>query len=202
MTKEVDKRLIAPEAIEKLRETVLALFADNHFHEVGIRDICKQAGVSQKTIYKYFGNKEQLLLACIEQDLQTLSDSARIRVDAAKTLMEALSELVYVQFEFYAEHPTIAHIVFQNLPSSYWILRQSKAQAEFQALTYKLFAEWLSHVNMAKQYDTHFLVDFFTGAAHRLILRWVLDNEMTDLVKVGRNFVSFTLEQMLEREMS
>ena len=75
MTKEVDKRLIAPEAIEKLRKTVLALFADNHFHEVGIRDICKQAGVSQKTIYKYFGNKEQLLLACIEQDLQTLSDT-------------------------------------------------------------------------------------------------------------------------------
>ena len=70
VNKVVDKRTLAPEALENLRKTVIELFANGLFHEVGIREIASKAKVSPQTIYKYFGNKDELIFACIEPDLK------------------------------------------------------------------------------------------------------------------------------------
>ncbi len=57
---ELDRRKISADALERLRATVVELFASGLFHEVGMREIARTAQVSPKTIYKYFGDKERL----------------------------------------------------------------------------------------------------------------------------------------------
>ena len=54
-----DKRKISPDALERLRTTVIELFAEGLFHQIGMREIASRAGVGLQTIYKYFGNKRR-----------------------------------------------------------------------------------------------------------------------------------------------
>ena len=60
---QADGRLIKPETLTLLRNTILECFAQGQFHQVGIREICQKARVSPQTVYKYFGNKEGLFTA-------------------------------------------------------------------------------------------------------------------------------------------
>ncbi|MBB6522815.1 TetR/AcrR family transcriptional regulator [Pseudoteredinibacter isoporae] len=125
-----DRRLISAEALEKLRNVLIHLFSEGMFHEVGIRDICTQAKVSPKTVYKYFGNKEQLLAACVEQDLQALAELTAEKVDEMSSVKDKIRAQVDVILGFYQQRPAVARMVFLNIPIVYWL--QSASPAHYQ----------------------------------------------------------------------
>lgn len=125
-----DKRLISGEALEKLRNVLIRLFSEGMFHEVGIRDICTQAKVSPKTVYKYFGNKEQLLAACVEQDLKDLAELTADKVEEVESVKDKIRAQVDVILNFYQQRPAVARMVFLNIPIVYWL--QSASPAHFQ----------------------------------------------------------------------
>ncbi|GAA6152419.1 TetR/AcrR family transcriptional regulator [Pseudoteredinibacter isoporae] len=122
-----DKRLISAEALEKLRNVLIHLFSEGMFHEVGIRDICTQAKVSPKTVYKYFGNKEQLLAACVEQDLRALAELTAKKVAEASSVKDKIRAQVDVILGFYQQRPAVARMVFLNIPIVYWLQSASPA---------------------------------------------------------------------------
>lgn len=192
MTK--DGRQINPDALEKLRQTIIGLFADNAFQDVGIRDICKQSGVSPQTVYKYFGDKQELMLACIEEDLAELTRQCEDRYREATTLREAAEALCLGQFEFYAAHPTIARIMFMNLPASYWIERRSDVQTRYQVLLKEFLDRVRTEGRISGAYETTIAQDIVTGAASRIIIRWLTDGAQQDLVSVGQQFCDVLLE--------
>ena len=47
---------------ELLTKTALDLFYKNGINSVGINEILKVSGVAKKTLYNYFGSKEELVL--------------------------------------------------------------------------------------------------------------------------------------------
>ncbi|EAG9454338.1 TetR/AcrR family transcriptional regulator, partial [Listeria monocytogenes] len=58
-------------------QAALSLFGKQGFSDVSIKDIASLAGVSQVSIYNYFGNKEALVAECakiIMQDTITLAE--------------------------------------------------------------------------------------------------------------------------------
>ncbi|HBM3442965.1 TPA: TetR/AcrR family transcriptional regulator [Listeria innocua] len=58
-------------------QAALSLFGKQGFSDVSIKDIASLAGVSQVSIYNYFGNKESLVAECakiIMQDTITLAE--------------------------------------------------------------------------------------------------------------------------------
>lgn len=61
-----------PEALERLRRVIIELLAADQLQNVSMREIIRRGQVSPNTIYKYFGSKEQLFLACISPDLHQL----------------------------------------------------------------------------------------------------------------------------------
>ncbi|MCK0068098.1 TetR/AcrR family transcriptional regulator [Kordiimonas laminariae] len=183
-----DKRKIKPEALESLRATILALFSEDEFHRVGIRDICKRAKVSPQTVYKYYGNKEELLLACIEPDMVELTALAKERSRTAVGLKAKLSALASTQFEFYAERPVIAKLVFMNLPPIFWVNRASVAQAEFQDLYEDVLKEARAAGELPDTLDLTLLQDISSGAASRVILRWLSAGAKDDLRTSGKAY--------------
>lgn len=192
-----DKRKIRPATLEQLRRTIIDLFAENQFHEVGMRDICKKSGASPQTVYKYFGDKQALLAACIEQDLQLLTQMCEERLRQATTVREAVEALANTQFEFYAERPTIAKIVYLNLSASYWVGRASKAQIAFQ----KLLSDMLTTVHKPRtlygQLPTTILEDIAAGGAARITIRWLTEGEKADLVEQGKQYTEIMLDSVL-----
>lgn len=185
-----DARRIQPDDLERLRRTVIGHFAEDMHHRVRIRAICEEARVSTKTVYKYFGSKEALLLACIEPDLQALTDRAEAMAREADTPTDALFALGAAQFSFYAARPAVARIVFLNLPAAYWIEQVSPAQTAFQALLDRVLRAAREHgaITLPPGASGELVRDIVNGAAYRVITRWLLDGSREDLVTRGRRF--------------
>jgi AcrR family transcriptional regulator len=55
------------ETKQKLILAAVHLFAEKGIHWVSFQEIASKAGVAQPTLYKYFQDKDDLILACVEQ---------------------------------------------------------------------------------------------------------------------------------------
>jgi AcrR family transcriptional regulator len=76
----------------KLLEAASRLFRERGFHGTDMSDIAAEIGLARNSLYRYYPNKEHILLACIQRDmrpymarieaLETSYPDARARIDA------------------------------------------------------------------------------------------------------------------------
>lgn len=66
MTDAIQKQLIAARE-NQILDAAAVVFAEKGFHPTTIRDIAKQAGIADGTIYNYFDSKTALLLGIFER---------------------------------------------------------------------------------------------------------------------------------------
>jgi len=88
MARKVDEK-----GTRKRREQILkaagTCFAAKGFHQSGMADICKEAGLSPGTVYHYFSSKDEMILHFAEQELVQAKEYA-----LALRQMDTIEELV------------------------------------------------------------------------------------------------------------
>jgi len=60
---------------EKLLDTANSLFRKHGYKDTDMRQIAEQMGLARSSLYRYYPNKESILLACIERDMAPLLES-------------------------------------------------------------------------------------------------------------------------------
>lgn len=84
--------------------TARDLFIAQGFHAVGVDTILKKAGISKRTLYKYFRSKEDLILAVIRHYDETFRNYLMREVDAREsTAAEQLLVIFDVAEEWFSE---------------------------------------------------------------------------------------------------
>jgi len=167
-----DRRKISPESLERLRQTVIELFSEGLFHQVGLREIAKRAGVGLQTIYKYFGSKDDLILAAIERDMHYLT---AILVDAGDksqdlTAEEAFEVFGKLFFDFYFEKIHVAQIVFMNVPNRYWVIHPEFVQNKQLEIMAKIIIKGQKSGEIRDDVDASLLVQIIAGAIGRYMV--------------------------------
>lgn len=71
MTDPIQQQLIAARK-HQILDAAAVVFAEKGFHPTTIRDIARQAGIADGTIYNYFDNKSMLLLGIFERMRETV----------------------------------------------------------------------------------------------------------------------------------
>lgn len=66
MSDPIQQQLIAARK-NQILDAAAVTFAEKGFHQTTIRDIARQAGIADGTIYNYFANKSELLLGIFER---------------------------------------------------------------------------------------------------------------------------------------
>ena len=99
---------ISQSAKEKNKEKILLsavdLIIEKGFKNASLREIAKNAGVSNPTIYNYFPSKEKLLYAYVEMIHQkSVASLESIEDFHTYTLREQLQTLIETELEFYLE---------------------------------------------------------------------------------------------------
>jgi len=171
--KTLDKRQIAPEALGKLRKTILDLFASSAFETVGIRDICTRARVSPQTVYKYFGNKEAMLYACIRSDLDELNRLCLNATANIQSLKDQMHAFISAWCDFYFSRPNIARIVFLNIPMRYWVGERDIIQAPVHRATENFLKQGQDNGEIWPDLDIHIVKNMIMGSAHRVMIYWL-----------------------------
>jgi AcrR family transcriptional regulator len=88
----------------KILESAVELMTIKGYKNASLREIAKEAGVSNPTIYNYFPSKEKILYFYIEQKLiETNEMLQNIEDFHTYTLREQLQTLIETQLEFYLE---------------------------------------------------------------------------------------------------
>ena len=97
-------------------ESAHALFAERGFAAVTMDDVADAVGVTKPLLYSYWGNKEQLFLACLERSAEALFDRLLAAVREADEPAEAVRAAVRVFFAFVDQERAAWHVIFD--PSS------------------------------------------------------------------------------------
>ena len=58
----------------KIMESATKLFINNHYSDIGIRDVAKATNINHSTVLYYFQNKEELFLAVLKNIIQKIKN--------------------------------------------------------------------------------------------------------------------------------
>ncbi len=90
---------------QQILRAAMAEFADLGLGGARIDAIAERAGVNKKLIYYYFGGKDELFLAVMEQTYADIREAERNVHLEALAPADALRRLVTVTWEHYLAHP-------------------------------------------------------------------------------------------------
>lgn len=104
-----------PQARAKIMAAAEQLFAEHGFAGVGIRQIAAAAGVNGAMIHYYFGNKESLYRAIIENAASTVRGLIAEAIGSATSLEERLTRFVKAYAGYLFGHPHLARILSREM---------------------------------------------------------------------------------------
>ncbi len=93
-------RLPRAERELQVLDVATALFAERGFRDVTMDAVAAAVGVTKPLLYNYFGNKEQLYLACVARTGEELAGAIGAAVSAAPTPGDALKAALRTFFAF------------------------------------------------------------------------------------------------------
>lgn len=105
-----------------MEQTLVAahgLFAERGYAAVKMDEIAAAVGVTKPLLYNYFGNKEQLYIACMERSGDTLTRTVAEAIEGTASPAEALAVGVRAFFAFIDSDRAAWAVLFdETLPQS------------------------------------------------------------------------------------
>ena len=112
-------RMARPEREGQMLAVARALFAERGFGAVTMDEVAAAAGITKPLLYNYFGNKEQLYLACMGPAGDALLEAILTAVRAAADPAEALEVGIGAFFAFLDSERGAWRVLFdETLPAS------------------------------------------------------------------------------------
>jgi AcrR family transcriptional regulator len=93
-------RLPRAEREQQMLDTARELFAARGYAAVTMDEVAAAVGVTKPLLYNYYGNKEQLFLACMKPAADALVTSVVSAVQSAQDAPEALHAGIHAFFAF------------------------------------------------------------------------------------------------------
>lgn len=84
----------------------LRLFARHGFDAVGVQQIVDEAGITKPTLYHFFGSKQGLLKAVLEDYFPRLNQDLRLAAAYQHDLPDSLTRVMAACFAFARQNPT------------------------------------------------------------------------------------------------
>jgi AcrR family transcriptional regulator len=135
--------------------------------------VAEAAGVSIGSLYQYFPNKEALVAALIENELDTkgaLTHAALLRV-AQLPIGDAVREMIQMTIESYAEQPELRRLLLDQVPRASWAVRFAELQQGTHRMVTALLTARRHELAIANPETAAFVVvAAIEGLAHRATL--------------------------------
>lgn len=163
---------------ESLLDAGLTLFGERGFHDVRVRDICAEAGLTERYFYESFKNREALFLAVYEgcvAEVRARTDAALAEVADAEIGVLARAGL-RAFFEALRADPRMARVLLIDvLTINPDVGEQSRlAVASFADLVAELAGSMFPEL-MRRGLDPRLIGTGLIGATVFMAVRWAAD---------------------------
>lgn len=96
---------------ERIVEAALRLFHEHGYRGATTAEIARQAGVAEGTIYRYFKEKKELFLACVEPVIEE-AVRRELNLSGKGTPRELMRRRIIERYRVIQEHLAVFHILF------------------------------------------------------------------------------------------
>ncbi len=104
----------SPQKKEAIIEQAIATFAEDGFGNSDVQVIADRAGVGKGTVYRYFGNKEDLFFATSMAVLQRLVAHLMAAIDPIESPLAKLRAAAAAYAEFFEQNPRYLEVFVQE----------------------------------------------------------------------------------------
>jgi AcrR family transcriptional regulator len=186
----------AGERREQLLDCALEAFAERGYHGTSIADVCARAGVGRATLYQYFTDKRDLLVALADRIatrvLEAYADRPPFRIAPGVRP----SEEQVVRFAE-ARFAGVLSVVFEDRAIARLVLRAGRGadgvvddilhridQAVLETIEQELRAA--KEAGVIRDLDEHFVARFFLGGFEKIVLSYIDEDRPLDVQQIAR----------------
>lgn len=159
---------------DRIMDAALHIFAEKGFQNATITEISKEAGVSEATIYEYFGTKEDLLFAIPEKiSNDTFEESSKV-IPYIKGVEGKIRAIMLFYVQLYQSNPHYSALVLLQLMSNKRF-RQTPAHAAIRKSSHGLLdciREGITNGTFKKDSDPYLIRSMLMGAIEHLFIHW------------------------------
>lgn len=159
---------------DRIMDAALRIFAEKGFQNATITEISKKAGVSEATIYEYFGTKEDLLFAIPEKiSNDTYEASSRV-IPYIKGVEGKIRAILLFYVQLYQSNPDYSALVLLQLMSNKRF-RQTPAHAAIRKSSHGLLdciREGIADGTFKNDADPYLIRSMLMGTIEHLFIHW------------------------------
>ncbi len=159
---------------DRIMDAALRIFAEKGFQNATITEISKEAGVSEATVYEYFGTKEDLLFSIPEKiSNDTYEESAKV-IPYIKGVEEKIRAILLFYVQLYQSNPNYSALVLLQLMSNKRF-RQTPAHAAIRKSSHGLLdciKEGIACGTFRKDFSPYLIRSLFMGAIEHMFIHW------------------------------
>jgi len=161
------------------------VFAAYGYHKANIEKICKKAGTSRGTIYRYFKNKEDIFTVILEESLDEMNrqmvdgyDFKASIMDTREEILEAYVDTVERIFTFLLSDRDFAKIALEISAGIGKRFTQIREEGERKniAMIKAMMDQWKSNSLVRQDIDTELAAIRLRGALEKIARIFLFDN--------------------------
>ena len=159
---------------DRIMDAALRIFAEKGFQNATITEISKEAGVSEATIYEYFGTKEDLLFAIPEKiSNETFEKSSKV-IPYIKGVEGKIRAILLFYVQLYQSNPHYSALVLLQLMSNKRF-RHTPAHAAIRRSSHELLdciKTGIEDGTFKKDSNPYLIRSMLMGAIEHLFIHW------------------------------
>ena len=190
-----------PEKYDRILRGAITVFAEHGYFNARVSDIAREAGVADGTIYLYFRNKEQILMAALDFAFRSFLETAQAELAGISGARQKLQRLAELHLESLASNRGLA-MVFQTE-----VRQSAKFLAEFSHQHLIAYFDLIRAVVREGQQSGAFRSDVsekivancFFGSLDAIVTSWLLSEREYKLAGIAAPLVDVILNGLEAR---
>ncbi|RJP33878.1 MAG: TetR/AcrR family transcriptional regulator [Actinobacteria bacterium] len=164
-------------------DAALKVFGEKGYYNATISEIARTAGVSEATIYEYFGSKEDLLFAIpgeITSQAVDFLESMNAYIKGAENKIRAIS---YGYFNLYRDNPDYSSLVLLDLKHNRKFMEAEGYKAVQRSAGFMLNAiqEGKESGEFREDIDPYLVRSMILGTIEHFFFRWHLKGRKDEI---------------------
>jgi len=180
---------------EAISRAAIRVFAHNGYFNSKVADIAREAGVADGTVYLYFNNKEEILMAAIDYAFTSFMTSASEEMERIPDPKQRLRRLAELHLSALGSHRGLATVFQTELRQSARFLMEfsHKRLVRYFDLIRKVIQDGQRSGQFRAQISDKIVANCFFGALDAMVTSWLLSERDYDLAAAATPLVDVIL---------
>ena len=182
----------------KILTSAIKIFGGKGFQNATISEIAKESGIGDATIYEYFKNKEDILLAIPVEITKELIPQINDHMMGIKGALNKLRKFIWWWLNYVEKNPGYGSIVLLELKTSKTYVSNEAYQAarNFYKIVLDIIREGQEEGSIKKEINIYLARSICVGAIEHIIIRWLLKERKYSLTQYADELADLLVDSL------